>query len=208
MENNRRKAINLFFILIFLSLIACNNNRVSPKDFVNWVDSGENGLIKEKEVNGYKIISKFIPAQYVAVKETYIENKEFDKSTYQKKLNELNSQYYIYLQISPTSGNQSTLRSNLKDASEYYYRIEYFNFLAQNDLYLITNDDTLNCSLSNFENNFEINPFNNWQISFEKPAKPLTGDLVFMWDDQALGIGRIRFTYNLKELNNIPTITL
>ncbi|UPT68656.1 MAG: hypothetical protein M0D57_08555 [Sphingobacteriales bacterium JAD_PAG50586_3] len=196
-------------ILAILSLLilGCGQSALSPQEYVRWVDSDNSGLVKYKELNGFKITSKLIPSEYIAIKETYAEHKEFNQETYNKKLKEVSGQYNIYIQLAPLSGNKSALRKDLASADDYYYRVEYFNFLSESDVHLIAGNDTLQCALSNFENNYEITPFNNWQLVFEKPTQPLKSDLKFVWDDQALGLGRIRFNYNIEDINNIPTIT-
>lgn len=206
---NKITKINRFYSLVLICLVsmACNKSKLSPEEYVKWIDSDKNGLVKTKEINGYQITSKLVPAEYIAVKETYAENKKFDAPTYNKKVKELGSQYYIYMQLKPLNGNKSALRNDIGSADDYYYRIEYFNFMSEKDVYLVANTDTLKCALSNFENNYEITPFNNWQLVFEKPAKPLKEDLKFVWDDQALGIGRVRFSYDIDDINNIPTIS-
>src|SRR5690606_10624522 len=119
------------------------------------------------------------------------------------RIKEIKDFQYYTLKIESLKGTEM-MRTNIASEHEYSQRLQYFSDLVQYDLSLEENNDTLTCQLFHFERNYGVAPYNNIVLGFPKPTQESTKTLVF--NDQILGIGKIKLKIEKENIDNIPNI--
>lgn len=195
-----------YYILFFLCstmLFSCTQKELSVKDYLAWVNNPENGLKVSKEIKDYKIELFYKPAEYIAINEQ--KTTEIDTALFYQRIKEIKDFQYYTLKIESLKGTEM-MRTNISSEHEYSQRLQYFSDLVQYDLLLEENNDTLTCQLFHFERNYGVAPYNNIVLGFPKPTQENAKTLVF--NDQILGIGKIKLKIEKENIDNIPNIIL
>jgi hypothetical protein len=195
-------------LIVALCLTACEKSRkrLSPKQYITWAKSSEKDLVKKKEINGYKFISKFQPAELLIL-------KNMDESFTQASVDSLkNIQYGIFnfvMDIGSAIDNQSLLRANISDENEYYQRVYYYTKEVQNDLYVVEGKDTLPCIFYHFEQTYNLSPVNSLVMEFQRKNPDTEYENVsLIYEDRMLNTGIIKFQYKKSFLNNLPQLSM
>lgn len=195
-----------YYIIFFfgsMMLFSCTQKELSVKDYLAWVNNPENGLKVSKEIKDYKIELFYKPAEYVAINEQ--KTTEIDTALFYQRIREIKDFQYYTLKIESLKGTEM-MRTNIASEHEYSQRLQYFSDLVQYDLVLEENNDTLTCQLFHFERNYGVAPYNNIVLGFPKPTQENAKTLVF--NDQILGIGKIKLKIEKENIDNIPNIIL
>ncbi|MBL1231533.1 MAG: hypothetical protein COA31_002330 [Flavobacteriales bacterium] len=195
-----------YYILIFWSsmmFFSCTQKELNVKDYLAWVNNPENGLKVSKEIKDYKIELFYKPAEYIAINEQ--KTTEIDTALFFQRIKEIKDFQYYTLKIESLKGTEM-MRTNISSEHEYSQRLQYFSDLVQYDLSLEENNDTLSCQLFHFERNYGVAPYNNIVLGFPKPTQESAKTLVF--NDQMLGIGKIKLKIEKENIDNIPNIIL
>lgn len=186
-----------------MMLFSCTQKELSVKDYLAWVNNPENGLKVSKEIKDYKIELFYKPAEYIAINEQ--KTTEIDTTLFFQRIKEIKDFQYYTLKIESLKGTEM-MRTNISSEHEYSQRLQYFSDLVQYDLSLEENNDTLSCQLFHFERNYGVAPYNNIVLGFPKPTQENAKTLVF--NDQMLGIGKIKLKIEKENIDNIPNIIL
>lgn len=195
-----------YYIIFFfgsMMLFSCTQKELSVKDYLAWVNNPENGLKVSKEIKDYKIELFYKPAEYIAINEQ--KTTEIDTALFYQRIKEIKDFQYYTLKIESLKGTEM-MRTNISSEHEYSQRLQYFSDLVQYDLSLEENNDTLSCQLFHFERNYGVAPYNNIVLGFPKPTQENAKTLVF--NDQILGIGKIKLKIEKENIDNIPNIIL
>ncbi|MBO9702129.1 MAG: hypothetical protein J7604_18110 [Sporocytophaga sp.] len=194
-----------YLFLIFFLFISCSDSdkSLNEKEFIEWVEDEENGLLMMKEFDDFIFTLQYKPAEYIVAKECV--NKECSKEEIQSRIHELEELYHFNLKITAKDTQEEMLKKNISGTDEYFQRIEYFTSLAENDLKLYTLNDTIDCGLYHFERSYNMAPYSNMVVGFERKVKTLQ-DLTFSFDEKVLGIGKINFKIEKDALEKLPTI--
>lgn len=199
------RKIKYYIIFFFgsMMLFSCAQKELSVKDYLAWVNNPENGLKVSKEIKEYKIELFYKPAEYIAINEQ--KTTEIDTALFFQRIKEIKDFQYYTLKIESLKGTEM-MRTNIASEHEYSQRLQYFSDLVQYDLLLEENNDTLTCQLFHFERNYGVAPYNNIVLGFPKPTQENAKTLVF--NDQMLGIGKIKLKIEKDNIDNIPNIIL
>lgn len=195
-----------YYIIFFWSsmmLLSCTQKELNVKDYLAWVNNPENGLKVSKEIKEYKIELFYKPVEYIAINEQ--KTTEIDTALFFQRIKEIKDFQYYTLKIESLKGTEM-MRTNISSEHEYSQRLQYFSDLVQYDLLLEENNDTLTCQLFHFERNYGVAPYNNIVLGFPKPTQENAKTLVF--NDQLLGIGKIKLKIEKENIDNIPNIIL
>jgi hypothetical protein len=188
-------------VCFFTLLCSCRKAQLTQDEYIRYISDPENGLVLEKKIQDYKITLSYLPVEYMALKELKILNEPIENYTLIK--DKYKDHNYFNLRIENLTGSNSPVRKDASDYPEYAQKLDYLTFFGQNDMKMVVNSDTIDCVLYNFENNFQLLPFNDIQMAFRNTQIPDT-DLEIIWNDVVTGVGRVKFTLNKKNLNNIP----
>lgn len=175
---------------------------LDSENLIAWVEDASNGLIVEKEINEYRFSTIYKPLDYIVAKD--LNKNEITKEELATNKAEIEDLQYFTFRIGLKANEGDLLKHNLREANEYYARVEHFSFAMQNDIVLFQGQDTLKCVLYHFERTYGATPFLNFNLAFEKTLN--NGDKTLIIDDQVLGIGRVKLTIPKEKIIKAPKL--
>ena len=173
-------------------------------DYRNWVENPENGLISEKNIDEFSFQAFYQPTAYLAL----AESEKIEKKDILDHQQAYEGMAYFTFKIKCNKTNDELLRYKLPYMQEYYNRLDYYSFKAQNDFSLFDGKDTLSCGLFHFERTFGLAPIITMVIAFpyKHSGEGIRSDLVLSYDEHIFGKGIIRMKFDKETLNNIPQL--
>ncbi|MDQ3110524.1 MAG: hypothetical protein M3R17_11575 [Bacteroidota bacterium] len=197
----------LFFLFVLL-LGACAQSKLAPEKYAQWVKEESNGLQSTKEMSDYKFSLQYRPVDYIALLEIKNTNKPF--SEFNKIKVELSGMHYFTFRIASADPQIRVLDIGNTSEQDINPKLNYFSFDMQHNLQLIDGNDTLQCSLYNFERNYELAPYLDFSVAFARKSKNNSDpeSLRFIYNGEALGVGIIQFEYDDKRLRSLPQLAL
>jgi hypothetical protein len=183
---------------------SANQTEYSPLDYVTWVKSVDHGLYKEKTIDDLSFSAQFKPYEYIACLEE--RTPQMKESVLKKKKSELEDMVYIDLKIGIKNGEGELLKQDLTCAKEYSDRINYFSFQMQKDIYLVSNKDTIPCSLFHFERAYDVAPYSVFLLGFSKTNKTEKSDMTLVFHDNTFHKGIIKISFIADDLVKIPKL--
>ena len=136
--------VSIFFLFAFLSW-SCGNVKVNTfKEYKNWVNNPDNGLIKNRHVKGLTFKVYYRPADYQLLKEVD-DSKVYSTEELNKLRESVRGSEYFMMTVSAenTNLNEGDIASNSATSSEYLEKMEELSFGMENRLRLIVEGDTL-----------------------------------------------------------------
>ncbi len=195
---------------IFCAIGACklSEKSVSPDEYIKYISNPQNGLIKESKIGEIIFIVEYKPDLYMALLEAEKFGINQDKKTIDSLKNNYQNQHFFVLKIA-VKGNNDFLQTGLSNQDEYFKRVEYYNTQFLNDVWLITENDTIACLSANIERNFGISPQTNIGLLFENNInKATSNNLCILIDDKILGTSKNNFCFDRISINNIPQLNI
>ena len=197
----------------FLSLSACKDSKkMNAHQYMAWFKDPDNGLTKEKIVNGYRLKIRYIPAEYLIYKElmgNQKANKDSIAAYYKSNIS-------LVLSISPVSidpkeGDRNIMYDGLEKFEEYKKRVFDLNFNMEQLVELqLDENTTLAPSIYNVENTYGLSRELNFNLVFSpntavKDFKKYEKiDIVL--NDYIFETGINHFVFEKKELDQLPIL--
>lgn len=179
---------------------------LKPEEYINWVEDSENGFLLEKDINEFSYVALLKPMDYSALVEmAVLEKINPDKFKEVRKTYE--GMDYFTFKISCSETKDELLRYKSSSSSEYFNRLEYFSFKAQNDFSLLSGTDTLACQLFHFERSFGMAPVLTFVIGFPKQESN-RGSKTLIYEDRIFKNGTIKLLFPEETLNSEPELVL
>ncbi|HEY1039938.1 MAG TPA: hypothetical protein VGF30_11060 [Bacteroidia bacterium] len=188
-----------WFILVIVGVVFQSCKR-DCNEYINAVESKENGLLQEKEINGIIYSIQYQPVDYILYNE--FKTCDLNVPAIQKRKEELGNLLYFELKIK-AKDNTDVLMKNLDNKDQYYDRLNYCSFDMQDDFSVINGGDTVISSLYHFQNNYGLHSHVSFMLAFDK-AKQATDVCKMYYKDYAFGNGAILFEFDKDklEMNN------
>lgn len=193
--------IALLAITSFL-FVACGNKEMKPSALIQWVESEESGLVQRQEFEHYFFEAKYKPLDYVISIEGRTD--DLSEAKYSTLKSELDGLQYVDLNIGPLAQQGNALSAGTESQEEYFERLDYFVTYAQQDIFMVQGADTLYPKLYHFERNYGLAPKNTLLLGFDQGAE--AEDRQVYIDDQILGVGRVKFSFENSKINSTPTL--
>jgi hypothetical protein len=183
---------------------------LKPLHYVDWVESSENGLIKNRSIDVFRYTLQYKPLEYMLVKDVgpnaLVSKKVYDSlyTQYDGKM-----EYYTF-SIEDTQSGDELIKTRLSAREEYDQRLLYFSFYIQNDLQLVAGKDTFPCTLAHFERTYGISSKANFMLGFPtgKQASVKDAGRTLIYHDPFFGNGIIKLKIEEKDLQKIPVLKL
>lgn len=198
------KTLLVAMVAALLVMNGCTPTSLASSDYVKWVENSDNELNVSKEVDGFLFQLQYKPVPYIILRE---HNGVYPgQDEYWKRAAELDGLQYYTLRIS-SDKDHDLLRAGIHDDNEYYSRLEYFTSVMQDDISLIDGKDTMACVLYHYERNYNLAPFTNILLGFEKnTSTEKSGERTLIVHDQALGIGTIKLSVSEESIKDTPAL--
>lgn len=210
MKKNKIRILTILLILVFTGIVSfkmINFNssiNLNHKEYVEYIKS-ENDLKIKKEISDYNYILTLEPGNYNAIK-----NLSLNADIEVKKKAILESDEFIYfnLKVKSLDKGNPVLDPSKLDIQEYNNRLHYYHAIAQNDIKLIVDNDSLKCLNYLFENPYNLSDEVNMLLAFNVSTKNLKSDLQLVYNDRLFNNGLIKFLYKKQTINNLPKLKI
>lgn len=195
--------VTALYAIVLIIASSCANI-VKPDKMVEFVENPENGLFAEKEMQGVQYRTHFRPVEYMASAE-FLKKPE---KTISEIINEVSGLQYFSFEISNKENKGDVLKKNVTSMDEYFQRIEYFSYMAQNDFTLVDGSDTLDCVLYHYERSYNLTPSHRLLLAFPAKKADDSGkqDKILSYNDQVFGSGRINLCITADNIQKIPKL--
>jgi hypothetical protein len=199
--------MRLSILILVLLLFGCQKTIKTPDEFFVWLNNPNNGLLKTKVVDGLEFTLKYLPPEYLALKELRgkYSTKEAQvlKERYEKN-------FSFLLTIKPVDKEEKNIMlRGVSDETEYLERLNNLQFRTKDYLRLKVASKEIPPILSTFENMHGATKHHNIYMVFggenAKELKTIKDwDIVF--DDELFGTGIHHFQYESRLLLNLPIL--
>jgi len=226
---NTKKTLLFFLAIVSITLFSCDKNNdsaknelknkeftfsgnnvdnktLSPKEYLNWIENPENGFIQEKTINEFTYLALFKPKSYLSLID--LGNIEvIDKKKFIATTESYTGMDYFTFKITCNQTNEELLRYKSGSQEEYFNRLEYFSFKAQNDFYILNGKDTSKCELLHFERSFGLAPILTFVLGFPE-VKNKMEDKTLVFEDKIFKNGTVKLMFPKEMLDKEPSILL
>lgn len=199
------KVIILLFVTI-CTLLGCSKQSInSMDDYMAWLNDSENGLLKEKIINGLQIKVKYLPPDYLAITDKSSTNTDSLKKYYAHSLSFL-------LSINPEQANQKDIvYRDVNDYSDYKARIYQLSFRLDELISIEVGNMKLTPVLTSFENVYGIKQGRDIIVVFTPVDKNqaqllASGNIDFIFNDEIFSTGISHFQFKRSDIENAPAI--
>ena len=196
------KEFVVFFSVLFL-ISSCSPSELKPKEYIQWCDNVENGLIKEQKIGDQTLTCYYTTPEYVSLKQSDPDNIVED--IVKENIAGLEEMEHFKLTFQRESSN-NYLRDNYTTEEEFHTKSTYMSFDIRFDLKLVQGADTTECILNHHERTYGNTPFETILISFPKTKSEEVQDLTLIFDDRVFGFDRVKFKFPADVIDQIPTL--
>lgn len=201
---------NLVYIISLASLMLCGcQQRIKNSTiFFEWLNDPQNGLVKSKKVDGMEITVKYLPPEYLALKE--LRGKyEADKA---KKLKvQYEKSLTFLLTFKPTDKNEVDIMfRGIRDKQGYDQRLMSLSFEMEKYISLKIKQTSYPPLLSTLEQTYGTTKHRSVYLVFggenlDIIKKDNLWDIVF--EDNIFETGIHHFQFNRDNLLNLPELS-
>lgn len=202
--------IRWIYILIIVVLLGCQESFNNEQEMFSYLNNPENGLVKEKNINGIKLKVKLLPTDFLTYKELRKE-QAYTKEIKQQKFDSYDSTYVFVLNIGPSDEQDFSIQHlGITNYQEYKQRVLDMNFEITEFVKVKANNKEYMPVLSNMENVYGLSKSRNIYLVFA--PDDINDDLLtsekldFVFNDEIFHTGINHFVFNRKDILKIPKI--
>lgn len=200
----------LYLILLLSLLISCGRKKLSAPEYLAWYKGAGEELTRTKQINGYEIRLKYIPAEYLTYKDLQgagFVKKDSIAEYYQHNLN-------FVLSIRPLGkeeGERNIMFDRLEKFEDYKKRVFDLNFNMEELVELkLDKGIALVPSIYNVENTYGLSKELNFNLVFSPKAHKDDFDraeeIDVVLNDYIFETGISHFVFKKKDLENLPIL--
>lgn len=198
----------IFSIGLLLFLCSCQTTFYSEKEFFEWLNNPNSGLIKTRKVDGLNITMKYLPAKYLVLKEM---NGVFNA----KKADSLEKKYAngltFLLTFSPIDDNTGdVMYKDLQEFEEYASRLKNLQFDIGKYIFIRSTNKEFRPILSTLENTFGVTKHRNIYIVFggdDKNDILKSKEIDIVLEDDIFVTGIHHFVFDSWRINESPNLS-
>lgn len=184
-----------------LAFAACKTKELLPSEYVSWMKDPANGLREEKTIGEYTFSLQYKTPEFVVLQQ--YKSDAVSQTQIESMVQNYSGMEYYTFEIRTEDGHD-LLDDQYHDAEEIAARVEYFLSYAQDDFRLVTDTDTIPCSLFHFERSYSLSPVTTLVMGFDKA---IAGeDRTLVYNDRLLGCGPVQITIDAEDISNVPTV--
>ncbi len=190
--------------LLLLVMLSCGKSELSPKDYIEWCDDAENGLVKVFSQNNNQLTCQYTSSSYAVLKQndpSNLDASELDENV------ELVSDLIQFKLTFENKESANFIRNNYTSPEEFNTRSMYLAYGLREDLKLVTGVDTVICNMNHHERTYGNTPYETVLITFPK-INDESVNLELIFDDRVFGFGRVKFFFDENDLVKIPELII
>lgn len=198
----------LLILSCFVFVTSCKSSVSSVAEYNQWLNDEENGCIKEKKINGGRVVVKYQPLPYLVMKDKEKKGEGFDKRNYEKINTEERNTVIFLMTVGPDTSKIEAQQKSLSFGNEnfatYADKILTSNFLMSQYLSLYVDGVEYKSIGSMVENIYELSSNRNFNIIFEVPQFNVSKikECLFVFEDPFFNMGKVQFDFSPKDIEN------
>jgi hypothetical protein len=205
-----RNNVQYGLVAIIILLWGCTKSIHSEKEFYNWLNNPDNGLLKEKEIDGIKYTVKYLPVEYLVYQELS-KMQNYSKETKDSLIGLYINTRTFLLTIGTTekSGSGDIMYEGISEMEEFKERVELLNFDMKEYITLKTEVGDLLPRLSTLENTYGLKNSRNVYVVFASDGEfdlMKAQKIDFTFNDEIFNTGINHFLFEREAIDNIPTL--
>lgn len=194
-----------------MSFWACKPSINSYADYLKYLNDDDNGLIKSYSKNGLKTNMKYLPEEYLIVKELHHEGEGVSEDLVKKLKTQYKSSITFLMTFRPEKGEDyDVTKIGVFNYEEFGERIMKLTFSLKEQLTLISNGEEYKPVLTQFEEIFGLRNDRNVLIVFnlsETERKDFyNNDFTIKYFDDVFQLGEANFDFNHQDILEIPKV--
>ncbi len=190
--------------LLLLIITSCNPPfHITEQELITYIQDADNGLLKTREQNGYKLTVYYKPTDLVIAQ--YAENGSIEKAV----LDTLKKQYknYAYFILSLQKDKTNALYNMQQGYGAFSETLQTLAFRMDSYVQLTTaNKDTIPVADFIYPRLYGASPSTDILFVFNNEQFTDTDWVQFNLKEFGLGVGRKNFRFNTKDLHQTPSI--
>lgn len=204
------RLISLCLVMSCLLIVSCQHRFDNMKEVYGWINDPDHGMVKSRTVEGISVTVKYLPAQFLALKET--KEERAGRHTYDSLLRVYENSHTFLLSIASKedAGQNDPMYKDLGDYSDYKRRALTMNFDMNEYVSIKTSTQEFRPVLTSMENTYSLKGQRNIYMVFtddtveKELMKDQALDLVF--NDEIFQTGINHFVFDQAELQSMPSI--
>ena len=201
-----RKVIDFMLFGIMLIIASCNRqDQLAPVAYVSYVESDDNQLKKKVVIGDFEYTVQLATPAYIACKELIDERGMIEPKQLTARLEELKGYSFLLVRMGHLR-KDSTRRRDIVTSQDVNGQLTYYLEQASRDLTLKVGSARLKPVTYNFENNYNLTPYNTIVAGFETGNEPETLELEF--NDRYRNNALIKAAFSKEDILSIPSLQL
>jgi len=178
---------------------------LSPAAYLKWMSDSNNGMVKQKEINGLIYEVKYLTPESMALNE--LRTTDPGKENFEKVEKRYKGMDYFIIRLFDKSG--SHIHNYLQKEGRDPDAVEaYLNYSAEKDWQMLSGNDTTKCALFTFSKTYGVSNEFACEMAYAADSARRGNDITVEWNDRALDNGTLKFLFSAKDLDRIPQIRL
>jgi hypothetical protein len=180
------------------------------KSVYGWINDPDNGMVKTKTVEGIKLTVKYLPPEFLALKEA--KEDRAGRQTYDSLLTQYKGSHTFLLSIASSENevDNDPMYQGLDDYSDYKRRALTMNFDMNEYVSIKTSTREYRPVLTSMENTYSLKGQRNIYMVFTDNATETElmkeHELDFVFNDEIFQTGVNHFIFNQNDLGGMPAI--
>jgi hypothetical protein len=197
------RAIDMgWLVFMIVGMMACNHKRLTPNEYVEWVNDPGNGLHTVNQIGSVKVDILHTPTAYMVLREA--KGKKLDTALYNQMAKEFQDLDFFTLRLSDKS--KDLVDDPSYSRNEIGQRLYYFSFGLQDDISLEVEGKSLPCRIFHYEKSYDLTPVKTFVLAFDKVKTE--EDKIFVIHADKLGIGKLKIRLENEKLKHIPLLEI
>jgi hypothetical protein len=199
--------INALIIFLLVMLFGCGQKKImTQEEYKNFVSSESSELVKSKIFNKINYTCRLQPPELSAL--VYSSTTFTSQADFESEKKSFDNQLNFVIVIEDEQGGRNLVKRAVFDKESYSSILTYANRELQNDFKLsLADKGELKCSIVHVEPANSIQPVIRIAVSFNI-QNIKTEDYTLIFDDNFFNNGKIKFIYDKKILDNLPTLKI
>lgn len=202
----RIKEGSYLLMLIAILLCACNEKR-NITEIAQFINSPVNGLTKVKELGPLIYTARYETPEVMTYKE--LGPRAEQNAEFKTLLDERKNYFQIVLRIasSEEDNNESLFKKISKDEQQLFELNNYFQNFAKGDFEILLDGESYTPTVYQFMSANGAAPYEEIVIGLDKSLYDIGNvedKIQLVYNDKIFKHGPIYFTYNNKDIQNIP----
>lgn len=187
---------------VILLICGCQKGEPRSNDYVEYVERESNGLRHTQQIGDMRFQVQYCPTEYLLIKE--YKTGDLSEKVVEERRKDNEGLLFFKLRIS-ADGSNDVLNYHLNSGEEYYARVQYLSYGFEENIALVNERDTIFPALFHFERTYGVAPFADFMMAFNTTLKT-DGEFQMIIDDKVFDTGILQFTYQSRNLQNIPKL--